>query len=223
MYTRGKRSTRSTRQAELQLVRTRSGCQVSISEVHVVRSRAIATMRIGCNLQRQTCPTLGAAADLRESVQGVKRRNQDRQNRSSDHNGEEENQEPRVVRPTTLIPSQLEQTIQAPGHTQVDFEERVEFSPTARLRCCGACALAASGLAAAVVRPDNSATRQHRDRQWARDKAHALLLLPHREPYIWDFGSAAKHIALYALLAAQDHMPADCSASRPWHGPRPVP
>src|SRR5882762_2229895 len=37
IYTRGKRSTRSTASGELQLVRTRSGCQVSISEVHTVR------------------------------------------------------------------------------------------------------------------------------------------------------------------------------------------
>src|SRR5258708_24584476 len=37
IYTRGKRSTRSTATGELQLVRTRSGCQVSISAVHTVR------------------------------------------------------------------------------------------------------------------------------------------------------------------------------------------
>jgi Xaa-Pro dipeptidase len=91
--------------------------------------------------------------------------------------------------------------IQAPGHTQVDFEERVDFRRLhayrlARVRQ----ALARSGLGALLL------FDQHNIRyvsgtvigEWARDKLIRYgLLTGNGEPWVWDFGSAARHHRLY--------------------------
>jgi Xaa-Pro aminopeptidase len=92
--------------------------------------------------------------------------------------------------------------LQAPGHMQVDFEERVDFRRLhtyrlARVRQ----ALAKSGLGALLV------FDQHNIRyisstvigEWARDKMTRWCLLTGTgEPWVWDFGSAARHHKLYA-------------------------
>jgi Xaa-Pro aminopeptidase len=92
--------------------------------------------------------------------------------------------------------------LQAPGHMQVDFEERVDFRRLhtyrlARVRQ----ALARSGLGALLV------FDQHNIRyisstvigEWARDKMTRWCLLTGTgEPWVWDFGSAARHHRLYA-------------------------
>jgi len=91
--------------------------------------------------------------------------------------------------------------IQAPGHTQVDFEERVDFRRlhTYRLGRVRQ-ALARSGLGALLV------FDQHNIRyisgtvigEWARDKLIRYCLLSgNGEPWVWDFGSAARHHRLY--------------------------
>src|SRR5215472_319932 len=91
--------------------------------------------------------------------------------------------------------------IQAPGHTQVDFEERVDFRRlhTYRLGRVRQ-ALARSGLGALLV------FDQHNIRyisgtvigEWARDKLiRYCLLTGNGEPWVWDFGSAARHHRLY--------------------------
>jgi Xaa-Pro dipeptidase len=91
--------------------------------------------------------------------------------------------------------------IPAPGHTQVDFEERVDFRRLhdyrlGRVRQ----ALARSGLGALLV------FDQHNIRyisgtvigEWARDKLiRYSLLTGNGEPWVWDFGSAARHHRLY--------------------------
>ena len=92
--------------------------------------------------------------------------------------------------------------LQAPGRTQVDFEERVDFRRLhdyrlARVRA----ALAQSGLGGLL------SFDQHNIRyttstvigEWARDKlTRYSLLTGNGDPYIWDFGSAARHHKLYA-------------------------
>src|SRR6266581_2465287 len=92
--------------------------------------------------------------------------------------------------------------LQAPGHMQVDFEERVDFRRLhayrlARVRQ----ALAGSGLGALLV------FDQYNIRyisgtvigEWARDKlTRWSLLTGSGEPWVWDFGSAARHHKLYA-------------------------
>ena len=92
--------------------------------------------------------------------------------------------------------------LQAPGHMQVDFEERVDFRRLHAYRLGRARqALAASGLGAVLV------FDQYNIRylsgtvigEWARDKLTRWSLLTGTgEPWVWDFGSAARHHRLYA-------------------------
>ncbi len=92
--------------------------------------------------------------------------------------------------------------LQAPGHMQVDFEERVDFRRLnayrlARVRQ----ALAHSGLGALLVF-DQYNIRYISSTvigEWARDKlTRWSLLTGNGEPWVWDFGSAARHHRLYA-------------------------
>ena len=115
---------------------------------------------------------------------------------------------PQLVEPKQILDDDIDphhqwkRPLQAPGHTQVDFEERVNFRRlhnyrVARVRQ----ALAGSGLGALL------SFDQHNIRyttstvigEWARDKLlRYSLITGNGEPYIWDFGSAAKHHKLYA-------------------------
>jgi Xaa-Pro dipeptidase len=111
--------------------------------------------------------------------------------------------QPRIVRPDDIDPHHdWKRPLQAPGHTQVDFEQRVDFRRLhdyrlARVRA----ALAHSGLGALL------SFDQHNIRyttstvigEWARDKlTRYSLLTGNGDPYVWDFGSAARHHKLYA-------------------------
>ncbi|MBI1736146.1 MAG: aminopeptidase P family protein [Candidatus Rokubacteria bacterium] len=90
----------------------------------------------------------------------------------------------------------------APGHMQVDFEERVDFRRLHAYRLGRVrAALARSGLGALLL------FDQHNIRyvsstvigEWARDKlTRWTLLTGNGEPWVWDFGSAAKHHRLHA-------------------------
>src|SRR5881628_516530 len=118
--------------------------------------------------------------------------------------------QPKIVRPDDVDPAhRWDRPLQAPGRTQVDFEERVDFRRLhgyrlARVRA----ALANSGLGALL------SFDQHNIRyttstvigEWARDKlTRYSLLTGNGEPYIWDFGSAARHHKLYAPWLHTDH------------------
>jgi Xaa-Pro dipeptidase len=92
--------------------------------------------------------------------------------------------------------------LQAPGHTQVDFEERVDFRRLHAYRLARArAALRESDLGAVLL------FDQHNIRyvsgtvigEWARDKlTRWCLLTGNGEPWVWDFGSAARHHRLHA-------------------------
>jgi Xaa-Pro aminopeptidase len=118
--------------------------------------------------------------------------------------------EPKVVRPEDIDPRhRWDRPLQAPGQMQVDFEERINFRRLhdyrlARVRG----ALAKSGLGALL------SFDQHNIRyttstvigEWARDKlTRYSLLTGNGDPYIWDFGSAAKHHRLHAPWLHHDH------------------
>src|SRR5687767_5712826 len=122
---------------------------------------------------------------------------------------------PQLVEPTQVLADDIDphhqwkRPLQAPGHTQVDFEERVNFRRlhnyrVARVRQ----ALAGSGLGALL------SFDQHNIRyttstvigEWARDKLlRYSLLTGNGDPYIWDFGSAAKHHRLNAPWLHENH------------------
>ncbi len=102
-----------------------------------------------------------------------------------------------------------DRTIPAPGRMQVDFEERVDFRRLHAYRIGRTRqALARSELGALLV------FDQHNIRyisgtvigEWARDKLirYCLLTGP-GEPWVWDFGSAARHHRLYAPWLLPDH------------------
>jgi Xaa-Pro dipeptidase len=118
--------------------------------------------------------------------------------------------EPKVVKPDDIDPHfKWDRPIGAPGHTQVDFEERVNFRRLHDYRLARTrAALANSGLGALL------SFDQHNIRyttstvigEWARDKlTRYSLLTGNGDPYIWDFGSAARHHKLHAPWLHHDH------------------
>src|SRR3972149_5799760 len=118
--------------------------------------------------------------------------------------------EPKIIKPDDVNPHyKWDRPIGGPGHTQVDFEERVNFRRLHDYRLARTrAALANSGLGALL------SFDQHNIRyttstvigEWARDKlTRYSLLTGNGDPYIWDFGSAAKHHRLYAPWLDNDH------------------
>ena len=118
--------------------------------------------------------------------------------------------EPKIVRPDEIDPHhRWDRPLQAPGHTQVDFEERVNFRRLHDYRLARTrAALAKSGLGALLCFDQHNIryTTSTVIGEWARDKlTRYSLLTGNGDPYIWDFGSAAKHHRLYAPWLRQDH------------------
>jgi Xaa-Pro dipeptidase len=97
----------------------------------------------------------------------------------------------------------------APGHTQVDFEERINFRRLHDYRLARTrAALANSGLGALLCFDQNNIryTTSTVIGEWARDKlTRYCLLTGNGDPYIWDFGSAARHHKLHAPWLHHDH------------------
>jgi Xaa-Pro dipeptidase len=99
--------------------------------------------------------------------------------------------------------------LQAPGRMQVDFEERIDFVRLRDYRLARTrAALAQSGLGALLCFDQHNIryTTSTVIGEWARDKLTRYSLLSgNGEPYIWDFGSAARHHKLYAPWLDSDH------------------
>jgi len=118
--------------------------------------------------------------------------------------------QPKQVRPDDIdAHHRWDRPLQAPGRTQVDFEERVDFRRlhTYRLARVRA-ALAHSGLGALLCFDQHNIryTTSTVIGEWARDKlTRYSLLTGNGDPYIWDFGSAARHHKLYAPWLHTDH------------------
>ena len=110
---------------------------------------------------------------------------------------------PRPVTAADIDPRyRWDRPLQAPGRMQVDFEERVDFRRLHAYRLGRARqALARSGLGALLVF-DQYNIRYLSSTvigEWARDKlTRWCLLTGNGEPWVWDFGSAARHHRLYA-------------------------
>ena len=118
--------------------------------------------------------------------------------------------EPKIVRPEDIDPRHdWGRPLMALGQMAVDFEERVDFRRLHGYRLARTRrALAGSGLGAILT------FDQHNIRyisstvigEWARDKlTRYCLLTGNGDPYVWDFGSAAKHHRLYAPWLEDDH------------------
>ena len=118
--------------------------------------------------------------------------------------------EPTIVKPEDIDPHHdWSRPLMAFGHMAVDFEERVDFRRLHRYRLGRTRqALAKSDLGAVLT------FDQHNIRyisstvigEWARDKlTRYCLMTGNGDPYVWDFGSAAKHHRLYAPWLHHDH------------------
>jgi Xaa-Pro dipeptidase len=118
--------------------------------------------------------------------------------------------EPKIVRPDDIDPHhRWDRALPAPGHTQVDFEERVDFRRLHDYRLARTrAALANSGLGALLCFDQHNIryTTSTVIGEWARDKlTRYSLLTGNGDPYLWDFGSAARHHKLYAPWLHHDH------------------
>jgi Xaa-Pro dipeptidase len=118
--------------------------------------------------------------------------------------------EPTIIRPDDVAAHyRWDRPLTAPGHSQVDFEERVNFRRLHDYRLARTrAALAQSGLGALLCF-DQQNIRYITSTvigEWARDKlTRYALLTGNGDPYIWDFGSAAKHHRLHAPWLHHDH------------------
>jgi Xaa-Pro dipeptidase len=97
--------------------------------------------------------------------------------------------EPKIVRPDDIDPHhRWDRPLQAPGHTQVDFEERVNFRRLHDYRLARTrAALAKSGLGALLCfdQHDIRYTTSTVIGEWARDKlTRYSLLTGNGDPYI---------------------------------------
>jgi Xaa-Pro aminopeptidase len=118
--------------------------------------------------------------------------------------------EPTIVRPDDVDPHhRFDRPLQAPGHTQVDFEQRIDFRRLHDYRLARTrAALAQSGLGALLCFDQHNIryTTSTVIGEWARDKlTRYSLLTGNGDPYIWDFGSAARHHRLHAPWLSHDH------------------
>ncbi len=97
----------------------------------------------------------------------------------------------------------------SPGSTNVDFEERVDFTRLHHYRVSRTRkAINDSGFGAMLCF-DNNNIRYITSSvigEWARDKVcRYALIAGSSEPYLWDFGSAAAHHRLFAPWLREDH------------------
>ena len=117
---------------------------------------------------------------------------------------------PNVLTPTDLEPQwNWEGRLPAWGHTNTDFERRVDFDRLRRYRLSRAHqALEASDCGSLLLFDVNniryvSATKIG---EWERDKMCRFCLLTGDDaPYVWDFGSAAVHHRKYSDWLIPDH------------------
>ena len=123
---------------------------------------------------------------------------------------EKKRNEPTIVRPDDIDPHhRFDRPLQAPGRMQVDFEQRVDFRRLHDYRLARTrAALAQSGLGALLCFDQHNIryTTSTVIGEWARDKlTRYSLLTGNGDPYVWDFGSAARHHRLYAPWLHHDH------------------
>ena len=117
-----------------------------------------------------------------------------------------------------------ERPLQAPGRMQVDFEERIDFRRLHDYRLARTrAALAQSGLGAILTfdQPNIRYISSTVIGEWARDKlTRWCLLTGNGEPWVWDFGSAARHHKLYAPWLPTNHCLAGLTGLRGAVSPR---
>ncbi len=115
-----------------------------------------------------------------------------------------------VIHPDDIDPGHLwDKAVPAPGHTGVDFEERVNFGRLHEYRLARLRTTLAGSELGAMLCFDNNNIRYMTSTvigEWSRDKMTRFSLLTgNGDPYVWDFGSAAVHHRLHAPWLKPDH------------------
>ena len=102
-----------------------------------------------------------------------------------------------------------DRAIPAPGHSGVDFEQRVDFRRLHRYRLARAHEALRNSELGALLCFDNNNIRYLTSTvigEWSRDKiCRYALLMGDDDPHLWDFGSAAAHHRLHAPWLPTDH------------------
>jgi Xaa-Pro aminopeptidase len=116
----------------------------------------------------------------------------------------------KVATPEALKPGyNWARQIPAPGHSAVDFEERVDFRRLHSWRLNRARRALADSQLGSILCFDNNNIRYLTSTvigEWSRDKmCRYALLTGNGEPWLWDFGSAAVHHRLYAPWLPREH------------------
>jgi|TARA_B110000263_G_scaffold55493_1_gene46962 Xaa-Pro aminopeptidase len=119
-------------------------------------------------------------------------------------------EKPEILKLEDIDPGHMwDRAVPAPGHRNVDFEERVNFTRLHSYRLARLRAAVANTDMGAMLCFDNNNIRYMTSTvigEWSRDKLTRFSLLTgNGEPYIWDFGSAALHHRLYAPWLQADH------------------
>jgi Xaa-Pro dipeptidase len=118
---------------------------------------------------------------------------------------------------------QWHRPLQAPGITQVDFEERVNFPRLHRYRVARTRQALANSPLGSMLCFDQYNIRYISSTvigEWARDKLiRYCLITGNGEPYVWDFGSAARHHRIYCPWLREDHIHAGNPGMRGAIGP----
>lgn len=115
----------------------------------------------------------------------------------------------RAAQPDNSSNHDWSRAIPAPGHMAVDYESRVDFDRLRRYRLARAHAALASSDCGAFLLFDFYNIR-YTTQTWIGgglgDKMiRYALLLPGKEPLLWDFGSAVKHHKLYSNWTPDDN------------------
>ncbi len=121
----------------------------------------------------------------------------------SPDSGDAKLSDPTIITPDDIDPGyNWDRAIPAPGHTGVDFEERINFRRLHDYRLARSrLALENSGLGSLLCF-DNNNIRYITSTaigEWSRDKVcRYALLAGDADPHLWDFGSAAVHHRLHS-------------------------
>lgn len=118
--------------------------------------------------------------------------------------------DPVVISPDDIKPGWIwDRPLPAPGHSNVDFEERVDFRRLHRYRVSRAQEALKNSDLGALLCFDNNNIRYLTScviGEWSRDKiCRYALFTGNSNPYLWDFGSAAAHHRLHAPWLKTDH------------------
>ena len=105
-----------------------------------------------------------------------------------------------------------DRALPAPGHTDVDFETRVDFRRLHRYRLGRAKQalqeLRASARCCCSTSTTSAIVTGTKIGEWERDKlCRFALLAGDQEPIVWDFGSAAVHHRLYCDWLPPEQFP----------------